>query len=74
MTECITLVKGDYICVIPKGATNGEVLQALFPKAKIFENESNTEYIYVDVFLCTEYDMNCFTKEWWNAPYQKGGE
>ncbi len=56
------------------GMNNGEVIQALFPKAKIFENESNVEYSYVDVFLYSENDMNCYKKDWWNAPYQKGGE
>jgi hypothetical protein len=56
------------------GMTNGEVIQALFPKAKVFKEESNIEYPYVDVFLYSENDMNCYKKDWWNAPYQKGGE
>ena len=56
------------------GMTNGEVIQALFPKAKVFKEESNIEYPYVDVFLYSENDMNCYKKDWWNAPYKKGGE
>ena len=64
----------DVGTLVPDNATNGEVIQALFPKAKIFENESKTEYRYVDVFLCSEHDMNCFTKEWWNAPYRADKE
>ena len=64
MTECITLVKGDYICVIPKGATNGEVIQALFPNISVYEHGSTYS-------VNNEYNFN---STWWNAPYQKGGE
>ena len=54
--------------------TNGEMIQALFPKAKVFENENNVKYPYVDVFLYSENHMNCYGKDWWNAPYQRGNE
>ena len=64
MTECITLVKGDYICVIPKGATNGEVIQALFPNISVYEHGSTYS-------VNNEYNFN---STWWDAPYQKGGE
>jgi hypothetical protein len=50
---------------IPKGMTNGEVIQALFPNPHI-ETKSHTVWV--------GYDGMSFTREWWNAPYQKGGE
>ena len=51
--------------------TNGEVMKAVFPKAKvdryIDEYERPSDYlIHID-------DETYFTKKWWNAPY-KGGE
>ncbi len=71
--------RDSYICkyfhlTATFGMTNGEVIQALFPKAKVFKEESNIEYPYVDVFLYSENDMNCYKKEWWNAPYKADRE
>lgn len=65
MSECITLVKGDYICVIPKGATNGEVIKALFPNidVRLF---TDANIVQVKILNLDSY--------WWNAPYKKGGE
>lgn len=46
------------------GLTNGEVLQAVFPNERIGHCED-----------CTDLgDIATFDDEWWNAPYQKGGE
>lgn len=44
--------------------TNGEVLQALFPNETMIEQTG----------MCTYYRNMRFNTEWWNAPYQKGGE
>ncbi len=46
------------------GMTNGEVIQALFPKISVYEHG----FTYS---VNNEYNFN-FT--WWNAPYPKGGE
>jgi len=55
--------------VIRKGATNGEVIQAVFPKsAKV---STTDEFIYaenLDAVFAHE-----FYKDWWDAPYN-GGE
>lgn len=54
---------------IPEGMTNGEVIQALFPYIK-------TEDSSVSTLIGTNLDKGYvpIRKEWWNAPYQKGGE
>ena len=49
---------------IPDNATNGEVIMALFPNERIGYCED-----------CTDLgDIATFYDNWWNAPYQKGGE
>ena len=52
--------------------TNGEVMEAVFPKAKVVryidEYERFTDYL-IDID-----DETYFTKEWWNAPYKGGAE
>lgn len=62
----------DDIPSVFEGMTNGEVFQTIFPNASVFENQDNEPYPYIDVFLCGDKDMNCYRKDWWNAPYQKG--
>lgn len=47
------------------GMTNGEVIQALFPNPHI-DTKSHTVWV--------GYEEMSFTRKWWNAPYQKGGE
>lgn len=61
--------EGDYVCNVPKGITNGEVLQALFPYVK-------TEDTSINTLIGTNLDKGYvpFLREWWNAPYQRGGE
>lgn len=46
-----------------EGMTNGEVLKSIFPTAELMLG--NSDYIP---------DVLCVKEEWWNAPYQKGGE
>ena len=48
--------------------TNGEVIQTLFPIERIYEGE------YVEVVFKEQYHTTYFTLDFWNAPYQKGGE
>ena len=56
---------------ISDNATNGKVITAMFPNAKIVETDR-------EVFLYTgtrkkDEDIQIFDTEWWNAPYWKGG-
>lgn len=45
---------------IPKGMTNGEVIQALFPNISVYEHGSTYS-------VNNEYNFN---STWWNAPYK----
>lgn len=50
---------------IPKGATNGDVIRTLFPKAEYLDCE-----VCIDVVFARNQE-NWFDKEWWNAPYKE---
>ena len=51
---------------IPDNATNGDVIKAMFPDCLQEEDE---------VYFATNLDIETvFRKNWWNAPYQKGGK
>ena len=53
---------------IPDNATNGDVIKAMFPEAKVMLNEKNTiSWIYKRM-------IKTYPLDWWNAPYQKGGK
>ena len=71
LTECIKVLSSN-----PEnpnkcfdGMTNGEVLQALFPYVKTEDTSFNT-------LIGTNLDKSYvpLSREWWNSPYQKGGE
>ena len=51
--------------VIPEGATNGDVIKAMFPN---FHTDEMSHTIWVG------YDDMSFRKEWWNAPYKAESE
>ena len=56
----ITLVKGDLVCNIPDGMTNGDVIQALFPNVSKYNN-----------MLLENHSRNIlFDDDWWNTPYK----
>lgn len=52
---------------IPDGATNGDMIMAMFPNAKanVFAKEVGVKGL--DTY-------STFTKKWWNAPYEGGKE
>ena len=51
---------------IPKNATNGDVIKAMFPNV-IIQILDNTVYTNIDNGVW-------FSLDWWNAPYKRGGE
>ena len=57
---------------IPEGATNGDMIKAMFPDAQIdYHEESDLVDSHVTVFLkdcdtCQDYSI-----DWWNAPYRE---
>ena len=61
---------------IPDNATNGEVIQALFPKLE-YKYTVIDEYTNKPTFVqIIDGDMilTNFSTNWWNAPYQKGSK
>lgn len=58
------------IIVIPKRATNGDVVKLMFPEVQI-DKEAVKELDVVRVFLDNKYVPNYFTNEWWNAKYKE---
>ena len=71
MSKYITLVEGNFVCNIPIGMTNGEVIQTLFPNMKVYEY---TEKVVLNG-MGNEFQIQSMAwKNWWNAPYQKGGD
>ena len=54
--------KVDFI-EIPEGATNGEMIKAMFPNE--VECGESASFIY--------YGTMRFDRDWWNSPYRKDG-
>ena len=55
-----------------EGMTNGEVMDTVFPKAKV--DRYIDEYERPSDYFISIDDETYFTKEWWNAPYNGGAE
>ena len=53
---------------IPKGATNGDMIKAMFPNAKNIRVDGGYPLNYI---IEGEWHRNL--KEWWNAPYRLEG-
>lgn len=54
---------------IPDNATNGDIIQTMFPNADI-EIHNITVYVIFDM----RSNVISFDLDWWNALYQKGGK
>lgn len=55
---------------IPKGATNGDMFEAMFPDIKIHKHEKTDicdAYIQIDIW---DFSI-CVSEDWWNAPYKE---
>lgn len=53
---------------IPEGATNGDMIKAMFPNGKEYDNDGDVRYeieIDFDYSFCSYFDG-----VWWNAPYK----
>lgn len=51
--------------IIPEGATNGDVIKALFPEIEMWgKSEKTLDYSLGGM-------IHRVTKSWWNAPYRK---
>lgn len=49
---------------IPSGATNGDIIKAVFPKCVINEDDF--------IVITNLDDVTSFRASWWNAPYREG--
>lgn len=60
---------------IPDIASNGDIVQMMFPYYSYERNDyvQSTEDYIVDSMECMEHDLY-FAYDWWNSPYQKGGK
>lgn len=58
------------VVVINKGMSNGDVIKALY-----FDAKYDTYFDFIAMTTHTERTvfMSRFDRDWWNAPYQKGG-
>lgn len=54
---------------IPEGATNGDMIQAMFPDAEIIFMDGSYETT-VDWHTKT-HRCHLFDNDWWNSPYRK---
>jgi len=57
--------KVDFI-EIPEKATNGDMVNAVFPNAKKYESGD-----YHNVLFAPSCHLECCNKDWWNSPYRK---
>ena len=51
---------------IPKGATNGDMIKAIFPKIEIYTDVVKE---IVDVEICEDSSELRCSVDWWNTPY-----
>jgi len=56
------------IPTFPKGETNGDIIKAIFPNAKIDINEMLG--VSGIVFVDSENEIIPISQDWWNAPYK----
>ena len=66
--RCINILKDTYHVV---DATNGDVIQAMFPAAHIFVDTSDDDYQYVYVNYPSAGSSWKIRKEWWDSPYKE---
>lgn len=55
---------------IPQDATNGDVIQAMFPTAHIFIDTSDNDYQYVYVNYPSAGSSWKLRKEWWDSSWK----
>lgn len=62
--EVIKALEQDTI-IIPEGATNGDMIKAMFPNAEYGKDELGNVFVVSDAQL----GYIVFRESWWNAPY-----
>lgn len=68
---------------IPKGATNGDMIKAMFPnietlrQGRIYPPPTTDNDIPIDGLIALDGEIKCSIQadlDWWNAPYKRGDE
>lgn len=59
---------------IPKGATNGDMIKAIFPNQTIGCAIPITDRNGAKFYRTAINGVTDFTADWWNAPYKRGDE
>lgn len=64
------------IIVVPDGATNGDIIKAMFPDAEITmpRNPLNPNSCVIVNYNYNEKHYNYYRLDWWNSPYRKEQE
>lgn len=61
------------VITIPVGATNGDVIKALFPDSEVEETQGLVPKVCFESHS-GEQCISFFDTSWWNAPYKKAGD
>ena len=61
----------EYCITVNEGATNGDVIKAMFPNVKWFINEDDE--IFTDHKTLNS-ERVALARDWWNASYEKESE
>ena len=62
-------IEGDYdiITTLPRNATNGDVIKALFPETKSRLDERTG----IMLVKWEDGTTKCYKADWWNTPYKE---
>lgn len=60
--------------IIPEGATNGDMIKAMFPNVASVETLCVCGISYARVIFNGMPEAQIFDLRWWNAPYKVGGK
>ena len=55
---------------IPKGATNGDIIKAMFPHSLFEEHTDSDGYTWMIMWNGIDYQCD-FDIDWWNSPYKE---
>ena len=56
----------NHSIIIPEGATNGDMIKAMFPSSEVREIMDDLVHYTLDGYV------GAYTpKDWWNTPYKK---
>ena len=70
ISEFINYCKIENAIPIPEGATNGDMIRAMFPNAEYGKDELGNMFVISSAQL----GYIAFRECWWNAPYGKERE